>query len=61
MNSGSGCNGGVGDSGAGGISSSRIAAGGSENIMNGAAATTNNSLKIRGDGSVAASDNSVRL
>lgn len=35
----------VGDSGAGGISSSRIAAGGSENIMNGVAAIANNSRK----------------
>ena len=48
MNSGSGCNGGVGDSGAGGISSSRIAVGGSENIMNGAAAIANNGCKDNG-------------
>lgn len=35
----------VGDSGTGGISGSRIAAGGSENIMNGAVAIANNSRK----------------
>lgn len=52
----------VGDSGVyGGISSSRITAGGSENIMNGAAATATIAVKIISDGSVAASGNSVRL
>ncbi len=51
----------VGDSGAGGISSSRIAAGGSENIMNGAAATAITAVKIMSDGSVAASSNSDLL
>lgn len=52
----------VGDSGTGGgISASRITAGGSENIMNGAAATAITAVKIMSDGSVAASSNSDLL
>lgn len=42
----------IGDSGADGISSSRIVAGGSKNIMNGAAATAMTAVKIMSDGSV---------
>ena len=58
MSSGSGCNGGVGDSGTGGgISASRNTAGGSKNIMNGTAATAITAVKIMSDGSVAASSN----
>ena len=49
----------VGDSGVdGGISGSRIAVGGSENIMNVATATAITAVKIMSDGSVAASGNS---
>ncbi len=51
----------VGDSGTGGISSSRITAGGSKNIMNDVAAIAITAAKIMSDGSVAASGNSVRL
>ena len=52
----------VGDSGTGGgINGSRIAAGGSKNIMNGAAATAITAVKIMSDGSVAASSNSNLL
>lgn len=51
----------VGDSGTGGgISATRIAAGGSENIMNGAAATANG-VKMMSDSSVTASSNSNLL
>lgn len=52
----------VGDSGTGGsISSSRNTAGGSNNIMNGAAAIAITAAKIMSDGSVAASSNSDLL
>ncbi len=52
----------VGDSGVyGGISGSRNTAGGSENIMNGTAATAITAVKIMSDGSVAASSNSDLL
>ena len=45
----------------GGISSSRIVAGGSKSIMNGAAATAITAAKIMSDGSVTASSNSDLL
>lgn len=52
----------VGDSGVyGGINGSRNTAGGSNNIMNGAAATAITAVKIMSDGSVAASSNSDLL
>ncbi|WP_298955408.1 hypothetical protein [uncultured Campylobacter sp.] len=52
----------VDDSGVdGGISGSHNTAGGSENIMNGAAATAITAVKIMSGGSVAASSNSDLL
>ena len=54
-------NSGGGDSGADGISSSRNTAGGSKNIMTGAAATAITAVKIISDGGVAVSSNSDLL